>query len=43
MTKMHDNEQEVNAALVQALLKEQCPQWADLELSSILSVVVQFF
>lgn len=37
MTKMHNNEQEVNAALVQSLLKEQCPQWADLELSPILS------
>ncbi len=34
---MHDNEQEVNTALVQSLLKEQCPQWADLELSPILS------
>jgi aminoglycoside phosphotransferase (APT) family kinase protein len=37
MTKMHDNEQEVNTALVQSLLKEQCPQWADLELNPILS------
>jgi aminoglycoside phosphotransferase (APT) family kinase protein len=37
MTKMHDNEQEVNAAIVQSLLKKQCPQWADLELSPILS------
>jgi len=37
MTKMHDNEQEVNTALVQSLLKEQYPQWADLELSPILS------
>lgn len=34
---MHDNEQEVNTALVQFLLKEQCPQWADLELIPILS------
>jgi aminoglycoside phosphotransferase (APT) family kinase protein len=37
MTKMHDNEQEVDTALVQSLLKEQCPQWADLELNPILS------
>lgn len=37
MTKMHDNEQEVNTALVQSLLKEQCSQWANLELSPILS------
>lgn len=37
MTKMHDNEQEVNTTLVQSLLKEQCPQWDNLELSPILS------
>lgn len=37
MTKMHDNEQEVNAVLVQSLLKKQCPQWADLELRPIFS------
>lgn len=37
MTKMHDNEQEVNATIVQSLLKKQCPQWADLELNAILS------
>jgi aminoglycoside phosphotransferase (APT) family kinase protein len=37
MTKMHDNEQEVNLELVRSLLKEQCPQWAELELTPILS------
>ena len=37
MTKMHDNEQEVNLELVQSLLKKQCPQWAELELKPILS------
>jgi aminoglycoside phosphotransferase (APT) family kinase protein len=34
---MHDNEQEVNLELVRSLLKEQCPQWAELELTPILS------
>jgi aminoglycoside phosphotransferase (APT) family kinase protein len=37
MTKMHDNEQEVNLELVRSLLKEQCPQWAELELTPVLS------
>ena len=37
MTKMHENEQEVTLELVRALLKEQCPQWADLELIPVLS------
>ena len=37
MTKMHDNEHEINLELVQSLLKEQCPQWAKLELKPILS------
>lgn len=34
---MHDNEQEINLTLVQTLLNEQCPQWANLELKPILS------
>lgn len=34
---MHDNEQKVNLDLVRSLLKEQCPQWANLELNPILS------
>ncbi|MFJ1267908.1 aminoglycoside phosphotransferase family protein [Legionella lytica] len=37
MAKMHDNEQEITIALVESLLKKQCPQWADLELQPIRS------
>ena|SRR3990167_2299637 len=37
MTKMHENELEIDEALVRALLKEQYPQWADLHLQHIKS------
>lgn len=37
MTKMHENELEINAALVQTLLENQCPQWANLPLQAISS------
>ena len=35
MTNMHENEQEVTLELVRALLKEQSPQWAALELAPV--------
>jgi aminoglycoside phosphotransferase (APT) family kinase protein len=37
MAKMHENELEIDEQLVQALIKEQCPQWAMLPLSRIKS------
>lgn len=37
MTKIHENELEINEALVRSLLKSQCPQWADLPLIPIKS------
>ncbi len=35
MTKMHPNELTIDAALVNALLQHQCPQWAHLPLTTI--------
>ncbi|HHF7346093.1 TPA: aminoglycoside phosphotransferase family protein [Legionella feeleii] len=37
MTKMHENEVSIDAALVHTLLKAQCPHWANLPLQAILS------
>lgn len=37
MAKMHENELEINEQLVQILLKNQCPHWADLPLESVKS------
>ncbi len=37
MTKMHENELEIDEHIVRALLKNQCPQWADLSILSIKS------
>lgn len=37
MTKMHENEQDVNVDLVRSLLKSQCPQWANLEITPVFS------
>lgn len=37
MTKMHENEFEINEHLVHTLLESQCSQWADLPLKAILS------
>lgn len=37
MTKMHENELEIEENLVRELLKNQCPQWADLSISPIKS------
>ena len=37
MIKMHNDEIEINEKLVSLLIKEQCPQWADLLLISIKS------
>ena len=37
MTKMHENELEINECLVQSLLKNQCPHWANLPLKPIIS------
>lgn len=37
MTKMHENELEIDEALVRVLLQEQCPQWADLHLQRVKS------
>jgi aminoglycoside phosphotransferase (APT) family kinase protein len=37
MAKMHENELEIDENLVHTLLKNQCPQWADLSISPIKS------
>jgi aminoglycoside phosphotransferase (APT) family kinase protein len=37
MTKMHENELEIDKFLVRTLLKNQCPQWADFSISPIKS------
>lgn len=37
MVKMHENEFEVDEDLVRALLKSQCPHWANLSLKAVLS------
>lgn len=37
MAKMHENEFEIDDRLVHALLKSQCPHWADLPLKAITS------
>lgn len=37
MVKMHENELEVDEVLVSSLLKNQCPQWANLSLKAVKS------
>jgi aminoglycoside phosphotransferase (APT) family kinase protein len=37
MAKMHENELEIDEHLVHVLLKDQCPQWADLTITPIKS------
>ena len=37
MTKMHENELEIDEGLVHTLIKNQCPHWANLSLKSIVS------
>lgn len=37
MAKMHENEFEIDEHLVRALLKSQCPHWADLTISPVKS------
>jgi aminoglycoside phosphotransferase (APT) family kinase protein len=37
MSKMHENELEIDEHLVHALLKRQCPDWADLSINKVQS------
>lgn len=37
MTKMHENEHEVDEQLVRDLIQSQCPQWSELPLKSVAS------
>jgi aminoglycoside phosphotransferase (APT) family kinase protein len=37
MTKMHENEFEIDEHLVRSLLNSQCPQWAHLPIKAVLS------